>query len=119
MSSPYHLLMGMPSMRIVKAIAFFAKDISEVSEGNLALSWFSMNDPRSVVSLQVDFIWLIPLTRLLMLPLVDSNAWVIQKYLSDLLDNENAGRSSQLRTLDSSGHRSCSLDKGRCMMDLH
>lgn len=66
---------------MVKAIAFFAKDISEVNEGNLALSWFSKNEPRSVVSEQVDFIVLIPLTSLLMLPLVDWNAWVIQKYL--------------------------------------
>jgi hypothetical protein len=73
-------------MRIVKAIAFFAKAISEVSEGNLALSWFSKNDPRSVVSLHVDFMLLIPLTRLLMLPLVDSNAWVTQKYLRDPSD---------------------------------
>jgi hypothetical protein len=59
---------------MVKAIAFFAKDRSELSDGNLALSWFSMKDPRSVVSEQVDFIVFMPLTRLLMLPLVDSKA---------------------------------------------
>ena len=72
------LPMGMPSLSIVKAIAFFFRDRSLVKEGNLGLSWFSRKDPRRVVSAHVDFIVLIPLTRLLMLPLVDSKAWVIQ-----------------------------------------
>ena len=76
------LLIGMPSASIVKAMAFFASDRSDVMEPNRATSWFSMKDPRSVVSAQVDFIELIPFTRLLILPLVDSNACVIQKYLN-------------------------------------
>lgn len=65
----------------MKAIAFFVSEMSEVSDGNLALSWFSIKDPRRVVSEQSDFIVLMPFTRLLMLPLVDSKACVIQKYL--------------------------------------
>jgi hypothetical protein len=69
-----YLLIGIPSCRMVNAIAFFARDKSEVTEGNLALSWFSIKDPSRVVSEQVDFMVLIPFTRLLMLPLVDSKA---------------------------------------------
>jgi hypothetical protein len=74
------LLIGIPSESMVNAIAFFAKDISDVSDGNRALSWFSMNVPRRVVSEQSDFMVLIPFTRLLILPLVDSKACVTQKY---------------------------------------
>ena len=37
-----------------------------------------MNEPSRVVSEQVDFMVLIPLTRLLILPLVDSKAPLIQ-----------------------------------------
>lgn len=64
----------MPSARIVKAMAFLVREISDVRDGNRGLSWFSKNDPRRVVSEQSDFISLIPFTRLLMLPLVDSKA---------------------------------------------
>lgn len=49
-------LIGIPSMRIVKAMAFLAKERSEFKDGNRALSWFSRKDPRRVVSPQVDFI---------------------------------------------------------------
>jgi hypothetical protein len=66
-------------MSIMNAMAFFSKDTSEVKTGNRWLSWFSVNDPSNVVSLQpeLDFIVLIPLTRPLMLPLVDENAFLI------------------------------------------
>lgn len=70
--------MGIPSMSIVKAMAFLMRDKSEVRDGNRALSWFSMKDPRTVTSLQVDFMVLIPFTRVEILPEVDSKAWVIQ-----------------------------------------
>jgi len=66
-------------MSIVKAIAFLINDKSVVVEGNLATSWFSKNDPRRVVSEQVDFMVLIPLTRFEILPPVFSNASLIQK----------------------------------------
>lgn len=39
-----------------------------------------MNAPRRVVSEQSDFMVLMPFTRLLILPLVDSKACVTQKY---------------------------------------
>ena len=65
-------------MRTVKAMAFFARDRSAVSEAKRGLSWFSTKEPRRVVSLHVDFIVLIPFTRLEMEPEVDSKAWVIQ-----------------------------------------
>lgn len=70
--------MGMPSWRMPKAMAFLARDRSEVREAKRGWSWFSMKEPSCEVSEQVDFIVLMPLTRLLMLPLVDWNAWVIQ-----------------------------------------
>ncbi len=66
--------MGMPSWSIANEMAFFAREMSLVTEGKRGLSWFSRNDPRSVVSAHSPFIVLIPLTRLLMLPLVDSKA---------------------------------------------
>lgn len=76
-----NLLIGIPSARIVKAIAFLASEKSDVTDAKRATSWFSMNDPRRFVSAQVDFMVLIPLTSVLILPLVDSNACLIQKYL--------------------------------------
>jgi len=72
------VVVGEPEGLAIVWIAFLAKDKSEVREGNLGLSWFSMKEPRSVVSRQSDFISLMPLTRLLILPLVDSKACVIQ-----------------------------------------
>lgn len=71
-------MMGMPSISMVNAMAFFWSERSEVSDGKRATSWFSRKDPRSVVSLHVDFMVLIPFTRLLMLPLVVWKACVIQ-----------------------------------------
>lgn len=89
--------MGMPSASIAKPMAFVAREMSEVMLGNLGLSWFcsasqqvrhnqssstgwraSRNEPSKVVSEQLDFMSLIPFTKLLMLPVVDSKAWVIQ-----------------------------------------
>lgn len=75
------ILIGIPSAKIVNAIAFFASARSVVTDAKRATSWFSMKEPRSVVSAQVDFMVLIPFTSVLMLPLVDSKAWRIQKYL--------------------------------------
>ena len=72
------LLIGIPSARIVKAIAFFASAKSWFTCGKRVTSWFSMKEPKRVVSEQVDFMVLIPFTRLLMLPLVDSKACLIQ-----------------------------------------
>ncbi len=66
---------------MANAMAFFASDMSPVREGKRGLSWFSRNEPRRVVSAHSPFIVLIPLTRLLILPLVDSKAWVIHQYL--------------------------------------
>ena len=62
----------------MKAIAFFAKVWSVVSDGKRTISWFSRKDPKSVVSAHADLMLLMPLTRLLMLPPVDWKAWVIQ-----------------------------------------
>lgn len=66
--------MGIPSESIVNAITFFACDISVVYDGKRGWSWFSEKEPRSVVSPQLDFMEAMPLTRLLMLPVVDWNA---------------------------------------------
>ena len=68
----------MPSWSMEKAIAFFAREKSDVRDANRGWSWFSRKDPRRVVSEQVSFIWLMPFTRLLMPPLVDWKACVIQ-----------------------------------------
>lgn len=65
----------------MNAMTFLAWDKSDVNEANLGTSWFSVNEPSRVVSAHSLAIVLMPLTRLLMLPLVDSNACVIQKYL--------------------------------------
>jgi hypothetical protein len=70
---------GIPSWSMAKAMAFLFKEISEVRDGKRGLSWFSRKDPRRVVSAQRLFIVLMPFTRLLILPLVDWKAWVIQK----------------------------------------
>ena len=70
--------MGIPSWSMEKAMAFFAREKSWVREAKRGWSWFSRKDPKRVVSEHVSFIWLIPLTRLLMLPLVDWKACVIQ-----------------------------------------
>lgn len=67
-------LIGIPSAKMVNAMAFFDKDKWEVSEGNLGLSCFSIKEPSSVVSEQSDFMVLMPSARLLMLPDVDSNS---------------------------------------------
>lgn len=74
--------MGIPSMSMVNAMAFLIRDMSDVNEGNRTLSWFSRKDPRSVVSLHVVFIVLIPLTRPPISPLVDWKALEIQYHLS-------------------------------------
>ena len=68
----------MPSARRVNAMAFLARERSEVREGKRGLSWFSRKVPRRVVSLQVDFrVWM-PFTRFEMEPEGDWKAWVIQ-----------------------------------------
>jgi hypothetical protein len=91
------LLIGIPSESMVNAIAFFAKDISDVSDGNRALSWFSMNVPRRVVSEQSDFMVLMPFTRLLILPLVQDTTHVfLRGIVSHLINFMKA--SSELRT---------------------
>jgi hypothetical protein len=72
------LLIGVPSASIVNAIAFFASEMSEVRDGKRPTSWFSIKEPRSVVSEHVLFIVFIPLTRLEMEPEVDWKAWVVQ-----------------------------------------
>src|ERR1700733_7646890 len=67
-------IIGIPSARIVKAIAFFLRDISDVRPANRGLSWFSRNVPRRVESLQSDLIVLTSLTRLPILPDVEEKA---------------------------------------------
>lgn len=53
--------------------------MSSLYDGNRGTSWFSMKDPYRLRSTASLLSVLMPLTRLLILPLVDSNAWRIQK----------------------------------------
>lgn len=67
----------MPSESMVKAMAFFANERSEVTDANRGTSWFSMKEPRREVLVQVDFMVFMPLARVDMLPEVDSKAWMM------------------------------------------
>lgn len=64
-------MMGTPSERMVKAIAFLARARSPVNDGKRGLSWFSRKVPRRVESLHCCFTELTSFARSLMLPDVD------------------------------------------------
>lgn len=71
-------MIGMPSLSMVKAMAFLSKLMSCVTLANRGWSWFSRKDPRRLVSFDTDLSVLTPLARLPISPEVDLNAAVIQ-----------------------------------------